>query len=292
MHLIKQRSKYRTIMWVEKSYIRNTEATMRSLQFNQARFGCTSLYPKAASETADSSTVACRGAGKRLTACSTGKVRGINLARGEMIATLIMHLSQVRATAGVTALQQVHLCMYTGATVRGCKFDSKQTSHRSVQSRSYQNSFVCLRARDVASVQIGQDNSVQSCRRDTVAGLVYAQIECFFRADAAVQVQQSQQAHDRGMDARMDPVEIEAGQPDDVVEAGLYALVQVLSGVRNETLSGSQTTVTNEPLTNVDFSDLFVVPVKAFRAQLLLLKGRDDLRCLRFKRCPGKLYMV
>lgn len=281
MLVIKGRSKYRVVLWVEKTYIRNTEATLRCLLYNQARFGCVSLYPVAASEAAESAAVGVRGAGVRLTPRSKAPVRGVTIEAGEVLAKLVLHISGVQEAVGQPLLQQVHLWIYAGVAMQGCKFDSKQTSHRSVNSRSYQNGFVCLPARDVISVCLGVDGCVQPCRSDIVAGSVYAQIQCFFQTSAAV-------VGDVGGQA----VLAAAGQPDSMLQAGPYALVQVLNGAKQEIFAGSRTIVTREPCTDVSFTDLFVVPVRAFKAQLLLLKGRHDRSNLRFLQCPGKLYMV
>lgn len=273
MLLIKKRSKYKTIMWVEKSYIKNTEATLRSLQHNKTRFGCVSLYPQPPVDAVEYSSVIVRGAGRRLTPRTGLCVHGLTRENGVVLARLALQMmGQPYEAEGETVLDHVHLRVYTGANVHGFKFDSKRTTNRSVNSRSYQNSFVRLRLEDVTHVgqQGGPTNSASAlASTHTVQGFVYAQVECYFQAHVV--------APDPG---------------DSPVNPGPFALVQVLRGASRETFAGTPTVVTDEPIDNMMFSDFGIVQISKFRSQMLVLKGKDDIRKLRFVACPGKLYMM
>lgn len=91
MNLIKGRAKYTTVIWLEKSYIRNTEATQRSILLNRAKHGCKSLYSHDLSD----ERTAWRMVGKRngLTMQTTRKVCGLCSEQAEVLAQIVRAMS-------------------------------------------------------------------------------------------------------------------------------------------------------------------------------------------------------
>ena len=130
LHPFKGRAVYTLRRFVEKSFVNNVEATLRSLLQNRARYGCTSLY-KEGDITQDDSTGIARGRAVRITARSRGVVRGLTNSDAADLVRVILELTGMKCPGiGVTVLDHAHFMVHTGASLRGLKFDSLQTPNR------------------------------------------------------------------------------------------------------------------------------------------------------------------
>lgn len=294
----KARAVYRLVRYIEKSFVRNIEATERCLLQNRARHGCVSLYQQTAG-LGDHPRCDPRGAGKRITERTATSVRGLSRDSAASLLRVIMATMGYQ-TVGIEAVSLNHAVMkvHTGATVNGLKFDSRQTPNRTGNSRSYQNSFCRVDARALASTQLGPDGLVQTYPRqrirkpDTdsiIRGSVYVHVECYVHLSIPVSdagpVQAPVQSAQLG---RADPDQRDAPERvDDVV----FAVVQVLRNAKSVVFSGIQTVLTQEPapVGTLHFEDMYLVPLAAFQAQLLMLTAAGDVQVLRFIECPGKL---
>lgn len=302
----KARAVYTYVNHIEKSFVRNTEATERCLLQNRARHGCVSLYVRAVA-CGDKPACTARGAGRRITEKTSTAVRG--LSRISAVSVLRVALATMGRSAdelGAVGLDHAVLMVHTGATVNGLKFDSRQTPNRSGRSRSYQNSFGRVAARGVVSTQLGPDGLVQSYPRhrirkpDTdsiIRGSVYVHVECY------VQIHEQGSACNRlsmtaaGPESRQGVGGPGGGGAEAGCGAGstpsevVLAVVQVLRNAKAEVFSGTQTVVTEAPVpsSTLAFEDLYLVPLESFQAQLLQLTAADEVTALRFIECQGKL---
>ena len=288
---------------IEKSFVRNVEATERSLLQNRARHGCTSLYQQGAC-TVDDLTAKVRGAARRVTSRTKGTVRGLSCEDAAALVRVLLEVTDQRCPGtGVAVLDHAHVLLHYGAEVDGLKFDSLQTPNRSGRSRSFQNSFARVPADMLASVVLASDGVPQGYPRrrarppatnSIINGSVYVHIQCY------VQFQVPRTGPDTGdvpvaeVDQASQASGAEPSVGDGVVGqcADVFAMVQVLQDAKTETFAGITTVTTSEPVGGPPFVDLFVVPVADFQAQLLLLLAAGDFNVLRFVECPGKLQLL
>lgn len=160
----------------------------------------------------------------------------------------------------------------------GFKFDCSYTPSRSTggdsASRSYQNSFVRVLARDIISVVPTANGNLVRHAGDvglTETGATRS------RTDLVVQIECFVHAYSRDHE-------------DGCGEA--FALVQVLKNARDSTFAGAKTIHTDVPQDCPAFESLYLVSVEDFKSQLLMLKGSSTAPGLRFMKCPGKLHHV
>lgn len=304
MSPFKARSKYRLTVLIELSFVRNTEATERSLLRNRARHGCTSLYEQTAGSD-EEQLCSARGGGVRIKRTTAAAVRGVSRDSAVHAVSVILAMAGLDCPGiDVSILEDYRVMVHCGAIVRGRKFDSTQTPKRSVNSRSFQNSFCRVRSRAVVSMHLLPDGSLQgypknrahaAAANDIVNGCVYAQVECFVHVEtgspgaARLQAQAESTA---GVDAGVGGATVNCAQADVKRSMGVWAVVQVLQGARQEVFSGCTTVVTDEPRLGLPSDELYLCDIEEFESQLLLLKGNDDIHQLRFVECPGKLHLL
>lgn len=298
----KARAVYRLVRYIEKSFVRNIEATERCLLQNKARHGCVSLYQQTAG-LGDAPSCDPRGAGKRITERTTTSVRGLSRDRAATLLRVIMATLGYQ-TVGIDTVSLNHAVMkvHTGATVNGLKFDSRQTPNRTGNSRSYQNSFCRVAVRGLASTQLGPDGLVQTYPRqrirkpDTdsiIRGSVYVHVECYVHVSIPVADAGPRPVHAPVHSAQLgrDRADPEQGPAPERADDIVFAVVQVLRNAKAVVFSGIQTVLTQEPapVGTLHFEDMYLVPLAAFQAQLLMLTAAGDVQILRFIECPGKL---
>lgn len=292
------RAVYMLILHIEKSFVRNTAATERCLLQNRARHGCVSLYQQAAA-CGENPACTARGAGRRITDRMSSAVPG--LSRDCAVCLLRVALATMGYTAveiGAACLNHAVILVHSGATVHGLKFESRQTPNRTGKSRSYQNSFGRVAARGLASTQLGPDGLVQSYRRqrirkpDTdsiIRGSVHMHGECYVHihvpgsGPGQVHVHTPGPQFSRGHPSG--PNADSGGAGADRSAEVVLAVEQVLRNAKAEVFAGTQTIVTQEPAPSgaLPFEDMYLVPLPAFQAQLLMLTAAGDVSVLRFK---------
>lgn len=300
MSPFKARSKYRLTTLIEVSFVRNTEATQRSLLRNMARHGCVSLYDL--SDWVEERRCSFRGAGRLIKSTTTVTVRGLSPANAVELARVLLALADLQLPDdGVSILREFPITVHTGVTVRGRKFDSRQTPNRTVNSRSYQNSFCRVRSKELVSARVLPDGTLHGyplqlerppVPESVVGGYVYALVECYLQAgatDTRRSRASSRQAPEATHGGPLPETASSPGHPDG---PGVFALVQVLRGAKQKVFAGTPTVLTEEPVEGLSFGDMYVVPVEAFQQQLLVLKASDQTQVLRFVECPGKLNML
>lgn len=98
---------------------------------------------------------------------------------------------------------------------------------------------------------------------------MYAQIECFLSAE-------------------VHGIAGDEGSPQHCT----FAVIQLLRSASQHRFAGTVTTVAADPVDNFPLEDMYLVSLRDFRAQMLLLKGRDDITNVRFVDFPSKLHLV
>lgn len=309
MLIIKARSKYKTIQHVEKSFIKNTEATERSLLRNRVVHGCKPLHTPPVLGIDDSLSVHVRGAGKRVTPRLQSPIHGLTREGAVQLARTALAVSSKSSdTTDVALLDEVQIKIHKSAMVHGFKFDSRHAmlAHRAVNSRSYQNSFVRVLAADlVPLIGLFQGSTMHpptNTLPHPIRGSVYAQIEFYFDANVPPLPSTAETNPVRALShgAQLLPVDdnrhpsrgVHMHTAVEPGSLGMYAVVQPLRDAVAQTFAGTPTVVTCEPLTDVPLSGLYCVPISCFKAQVLVLKSRHERGQLRFLECPGKLLLV
>jgi hypothetical protein len=277
MNIIKERSKYKTISHVEKSYLLNIEATHRSLMKNRAMFGCTTLKPERPVDLKSATTML--GVGKRIIPSLRASQLGLTCDDARMLTRAALRFIEAPVPNAEDILDSIAFFAYARAELCGIKIYSSASSSARVGCRSYQSSFVRVSARHTIAVD---PSSAPATRLISIRGCMYAYVQCYFRAvhhrctsEAALARQSTYDASD------------EVAEED--LEVGDYAVLQMLVGARQEVFVGTRTIVTNVPSRSLPCEQYWIAPLEAIQSQLLVLKARSDRNDVRFVECPGKL---
>lgn len=273
MNIIKERSKYKTISHVEKSYLLNTEATHRSIIRNRALFGCTSLRKERPVDL--KSTTSLLGVGKQIMLKSKASLLGLTWEDAVMLTRAALRSFGTPAMAPSEAMQGIEFFAYARAELCGIKLSSAASSSTRAGCRSYQSSFVRVAAHRALAVD---PSSVPARSAASFRGSMYAYVQCYFRVCQ----------HSFGVAGASGAMCVAADEPEDQRNEN-FALLQILSSARQQSFVGTKTIVTTQPSRTLPCEHYWIAPIDAIQSQLMVLKTRAEGTDVRFVECPGKL---
>ena len=275
-NIIKERSKYKTIPHVEKSYLLNTKATLRSLMRKRAMFGCTTLKPERPVELTSATTVL--GVGKRIIPTVRASQLGLTSDDARMLTRAALRFIEAPVPNAEDIVESIAFFAYARVELCGFKIYSSASSSARAGCRSYQSSFVRLSARRTIAVE---PSSAHATRLISTRGCMYAYVQCYFRA-----------VHHKCKSDEAAVARLSTHDASDEVteeEVGDYAVLHMLVGARQEVFVGTRTILTNVPSGSLPCEQYWIAPLEAIQSQLLVVKARFDRNDVRCIECPRNL---